>query len=580
MFLFGCASLASQSTDPAMTFDTLVAEYETFSRAQDPISAAAEGDADALSKLPDISRAAELRRAEAARDFRERLDALDPAALAESRRVDHGFLVHVLDREIEATVHDGGRLAFDAEGGPNGWLSYLGSTTRIASRADADAYLARLAAFPHLFADTTDNARRGIKTGFTQPRSVVESAIAVMRKENAVPLDEDAALKPLTVLPASMPAAEQEALRAQARAIVVERIAPARAAFLSFVETEYLPAARPGLGIGSVPGGRDFYAFQARGYTTTSLTPDEIHAIGAAEVARIRARMQAVMAEAGWTGAFADFLAFLRSEPQFYASSRAALLEKASEIAKRADQQLPSLFRASLPRLPYGVAPVPQEIEERYTTGRYSPGSLARGVAGRYLVNTGRLDQRPLYELPALTLHEAVPGHHLQIAIQEELGALPFFRRNANVTAFTEGWGLYAEFLGEEMGIYRTPYERFGRLSYEMWRACRLVADTGIHWMGWSLEEARACFRDNSALSPHNIETELQRYVGWPGQALAYKVGELRFKALRAKAEAALGSRFDVRAFHDAVLMGGPLPLDLLEQRVDVWIAVGGPPAG
>jgi uncharacterized protein (DUF885 family) len=226
----------------------------------------------------------------------------------------------------------------------------------------------------------------------------------------------------------------------------------------------------------------------------------------------------------------------------------------------------------TLPRLPYGVRPVPEEIADGYTTGRYWSGSLALGQAAAYMVNTSRLDQRPLYELPALTLHEAVPGHHLQIALSQELETLPYFRRNISPTAFVEGWGLYAEFLGEEMGMYRDAYERFGRYSYEMWRACRLVADTGVHWLGWDLERARRCFTENSALAPHNIQTELERYVSWPGQALAYKVGELRLRALREKAERRLGERFNVREFHDVILLGGPLPLDVLEGRVNAWL--------
>jgi uncharacterized protein (DUF885 family) len=281
--------------------------------------------------------------------------------------------------------------------------------------------------------------------------------------------------------------------------------------------------------------------------------------------------MDAEIAASGFTGSFAEFLNWLRTDPRFYAQQREELLMHAAEISKRADDAIPALFRNSLPRLPYGVRPVPQEIEDQYTTGRYFPGSLQLGVAGGYIVNVGKLDQRPLYELPALTLHEAVPGHHLQIAISQELGEQPWFRRNADVTAFVEGWGLYAEFLGEEMGIYRDPFERFGRLSYEMWRACRLVVDTGIHWKGWTIEEARACFRDNSALAPHNIETELQRYIGWPGQALAYKIGELKLKELREESRQALGERFDVREFHDIVLLGGPLPLALLEERIREW---------
>ncbi|MBW8303618.1 MAG: DUF885 family protein, partial [Brevundimonas sp.] len=362
------------------------------------------------------------------------------------------------------------------------------------------------------------------------------------------------------------------ALRARAAAAVADGVMPARREWVRFLRDDYLPRAPESLGLVHRPGGRALYAFLVQGYTTTDLSPDQIHQLGRDEVARIRARMDTEMQAAGWTGDFAGFLAFLRSDPQFYAATREGLLEKASEMAKRADDGLPALF-GTLPRLPYGVRPVPREIEDSYTTGRYFGGSMENGVAGGYMVNTGRLDQRPLYELPALTLHEAVPGHHLQIALQQEAEEGPYFRKDANVTAFTEGWGLYAEFLGEEMGFYRTPYERFGRLSYEMWRACRLVADTGIHWMGWDIEQARACFRDNSALAPHNIETELQRYIGWPGQATAYKIGEIRLREIRARAERELGDRFDLRRFHDALLVDGPLPLALLDERMDRWIA-------
>lgn len=284
------------------------------------------------------------------------------------------------------------------------------------------------------------------------------------------------------------------------------------------------------------------------------------------------------MKEAGWEGDLAGFIAMLRKEPGFYAESRQDLLEKASEIAKRIDDQLPAWF-ATLPRLPYGVRPVPREIEAAYTTGRYFQGSPELGVAGGYMVNTYALDQRPLYELPALTAHEAVPGHHLQIALSQELEGVPAFRREAGYSAFVEGWGLYSEKVAGEMGIYRTPYERFGQLSYEMWRACRLVADTGLHWKGWSVDQAKACFLENTALSPLNIDVEVARYVSWPGQALAYKVGELTYVRLRDKAKAALGERFDIRRFHDAVLLAGPLPMNVLEARVDAWIAAQKPAA-
>ena len=550
----------------------LLTDYEAFLKAMDPISAAQEGDLEAKARLPEVSRAAELARQAPLEAFLARAQAIPTEGLSADDRLNRDFLIRVLDRSIEAIRYDSDRLAFDSEGGPGQTASYIASVTRVTTAAEAEAWLSRLAAFPAYYDDKLESARRGLATGFTQPTSVVESVLVSLRNEVAFTPADDPLLRPFDSLPSILPAEVQADYRARAAAIVAERIVPRRRQWLQFIETEYLPAARPEVGIGSRPGGRDFYAFEARRYTTTDLTPDQIHQIGLDEVARIRARMETEMRASGWTGDFAGFLSHLRTEPRFYATSREDLLEKASEMAKRADGGMPALFR-TLPRLTYDVRPVPEAIEATYTTGRYNSGSLADGVPGGYIVNTGRLDQRPLYELPALTLHEAVPGHHLQIALQQEAAQGPYFRRTVDVTAFTEGWGLYAEFLGEEMGFYRTPEERFGRLSYEMWRACRLVADTGMHWMGWTVDEARRCFAENSALAQHNIETELQRYVGWPGQALAYKIGEIRLRAIRARAEQALGDRFDVRDFHDALLVDGPLPLDLLDQRMDAWIA-------
>lgn len=559
--------------NPALA--AVLADYEAFERSQNPISAGLEGDVDALSDLPDISRQAELARADTLRGFAARLETIDPAGLNEEDRLNHAFLSSVVDMAIERVQFDGGRLAFDSEGGPGQWVGYLAGFTRITTRQEGEAWLARMAGLGAFYDEAMTDARRGLETGMVQPRSVVQSALALAETDAAFTAETDPLMRPIADASAAVPAEVRQDWDARARRIIAEAIAPRRQAWADFLRAEYLPAAPETLGLVHRPGGREYYAFLARSYTTTHMTPDEIHALGQSEVARIRARMDEEMRAAGWEGDFAGFLAFLRTDPQFYAASREDLLKEASEMAKRADGGLPALFR-TLPRLPYDVRPVPREIEESYTTGRYFGGSMENGVPGGYMVNTGRLDQRPLYELPALTLHEAVPGHHIQIALQQEAEAGPYFRRGADVTAFTEGWGLYAEFLGEEMGFYRTPYERFGRLSYEMWRACRLVADTGIHWLGWDIEQARACFTENSALSPHNIETELQRYIGWPGQALAYKIGEIRLREIRARAEAALGEDFDVRAFHDALLVDGPLPLDLLDQRMDAWIAEQG----
>lgn len=565
------AAVARNAENPALA--AVLADYETYLRAVDPINAGMEGDRAALSRLPDSSRAFEVAQEPVLRGFADRLAAIDPAGLSEDDRLNHNFLTYVLQRSIARIPLDTGRIdAFNSEGGPGQNLAYVASVTRIASVADAEAWIARLEAMPASYAAPLANARRGLETGLVQPRSIVENALTLIEPEAAQTPDADPLLKPFATLPASIPAAQQAALRARAARAVADGIMPQRREWARFLREDYLPRAPETLGLVHRPGGREMYAYLVRGYTTTDLTPDEVHAIGLEEVARIRARMDVEMRAAGWTGDFAGFLNFLRTDPQFYTTTREDLMEKASEMAKRADDGLPALF-GTLPRLPYGVRPVPREIEANYTTGRYNPGSVENGVAGGYMVNTSSLNQRGLYELPALTLHEAVPGHHIQIALQQEAEDGPYFRKSVDVTAFTEGWGLYSEFLGEEMGFYRTPYERFGRLSYEMWRACRLVSDTGIHWLGWDIEQARACFRDNSALAPLNIETELQRYIGWPGQATAYKIGEIRLRAIRTRAEAELGDRFDIRRFHDALLVDGPLPMALLDARMDRWIA-------
>ncbi|MBC6982547.1 DUF885 family protein [Caulobacter sp. 17J80-11] len=566
------AAAQQQQSAATAQWRQIVADWEAAERAEDPISSGSEGDAAALSKLPDITPAGDARRTAVIKAFQARLKAVPVAQLSAEDAFNHAFLSRIVNERLEGDRFDGSRLAFDSEGGPGTMFGYLARSTPISSKAEAEAWLARMDGAAKYYADSQANARRGIKTGFTQPKSTVESALTIAQAEAAFSLDQDPMLIPLAKLPDSISAADQAALRDRARKIIVDKIQPARREWVRFLKDEYMPKARPGLGVSTLPDGKAYYAWLARGYTTTDLTPDQIHEIGKSEVARIRAEMDKEIAASGFKGTFPEFLHWLRTDPRFYAQSREDLMEKASEIAKRSDDQLPRLFK-TLPRLTYGVRPVPREIEENYTTGRYSPGSPQLGIAGGYLVNTSKLDQRPLYELPALTLHEAVPGHHLQIALAQEAGDQPWFRRNANVTAYTEGWGLYSEFLGYEMGMYRDPYERFGKLSYEMWRACRLVADTGIHAKGWTIEQARACFRDNSALAPHNIETELQRYISWPGQALGYKIGELKLKELRKKAEAELGPDFNVREFHDAVLLEGAMPLSLLEQHIDEWIA-------
>ncbi|HRO02827.1 MAG TPA: DUF885 domain-containing protein, partial [Terricaulis sp.] len=460
------------------------------------------------------------------------------------------------------------RLGGFGRGGFDG----LGRNTPLRNVADAEAWLSRMAAIPGAINQIVENQRRGVATGWVQPRQIVERDLSVARAQAGQAAEQSPLLLPFDTLPANVSADERAALRARGLAIVRDQIKPAQAAQVRFLETELLPAARDTLGVRSLPNGEAYYSYLVRSFTTTNMTPDEVHALGLTEVARIRAEMDAVIAETGFTGTFAQFLTFLRTDPQFYARTPQELMEKAAEISRRADAQLPRIF-GLLPRLTYGIIETPADIAPTSPTAGYNSGSLTLGQAGTYLLNTYQLDQRPLYELPALTLHEATPGHHLQIALMQEQPEVPYFRRTGGFTAYIEGWGLYAETLGHDMNMYTTPYERFGRLSYEMWRACRLVVDTGIHWLGWSYEKARECFEQNSALSPHNITAEVNRYIGNPGQALAYKIGELTFRRMRAEAEQALGDRFDIRAFHDHLLGAGALPMSLVEARMRAWIA-------
>lgn len=503
------------------------------------------------------------------------LEDLNQAKLTADQRLTAQILKFTLDERIEGLSFDESRMPFSTDGGFDVTLLYRANGMRLKNEAEAGKWLDLIAETPAWYAANLVNARRGISTGFVQAVPTAQSVLDRARRTAATPVAEEPLLAPLRDLPASVPVDRKAALIAQGERILAEKVAPARADFVTFMELEYLPQAAKSLAASDLPDGQRYYAFLARRHTTTSMTPDQIHDIGLSEVARIRGRMQTVMQQAGFKGTLPEFIAYLRKDPRFYATSRQQLLEKASEIAKRADDQLPAHF-GTLPRLTYGVRPVPASIEQGYTTGRYFGGDPKVGRAGGLMINTSALDQRALYELPALVLHEGAPGHHVQTSLAQEQTGAPEFRKGLYFNAFGEGWGLYSEWLGEEMGIYRDPYELFGRLSYEMWRACRLVADTGLHWKHWSLEQARACFTDNTALSPVNIEVELARYVSWPGQALAYKVGELKILELRHRAEAALGDKFDERRFHDAVLLQGSLPMAVLEQRIDAWVVEQG----
>lgn len=523
-------------------------------------------------RLSDLSLAEADRQAAEARRFLDRLQAIPDAGLSPADRINKGVLARLLTEQIEANGFGQRQMLFTTYYGWHQAFAGLADNMPFRTKADYESYLTRLAAYPRLNAEAIAITRQALADGYVQPCA----AMAGYEKTIIGTVAEDPAKSrfyaPLTrARPADVSEADWAALQARARSLIADTVNPEYRRFHDFYTSEYAPRCRDTVGASAMPDGARWYAWRARVMTTTDKTPDEIHAIGLAEVARIRAEMIEVARKAGFPSREA-FIAELRSNPKYYARTPDELLAAAAYQAKRIDGLLPRWF-GRLPRLPYGVKPIPAEIAEGTTTAYYSSGAPAAGLSGTYYVNTSKLPQRPLWELPALTAHEAVPGHHFQIALQQELELPEFRKHQASFTAFVEGWALYTERLGIEMGLYETPEAHMGRLSYEMWRACRLVVDTGLHAKGWSKAQAVAFMRDNTALTEANIEAEVNRYISWPAQALGYKMGEIKIRELRARAEAALGPRFDIRRFHDAVLGQGAVPLDILEAQIDGWIA-------
>jgi uncharacterized protein (DUF885 family) len=437
--------------------------------------------------------------------------------------------------------------------------------------ADYENYLSRLEKFPRYMSQQISNMRSGIDRNFVLPRVVLSGYEATIAAHIVEEPSRSVFFQPFEEFPGRFSTLIRDQLKQRALQVVATSVIPAYETFFEFMVGEYIPQAREDIAASRLPDGNAYYAQQIRRYTTLDLSADEIHQLGLDEVARIRGEMLAVIEQIGFKGSFAGFVEDLRTNPRFYAQTEAELLRRAAYIAKKMDARLPELFR-TLPRLPYGVEPVPASIAPKYTTGRYVSAPYGSTRAGTYWVNVFALDKRPLYNLEALTLHEAVPGHHIQIALSNEIEDLPDFRRFSYLSAFGEGWGLYAEWLGLEAGFYADPYSNFGRLNYEMWRACRLVVDTGMHVMGWSREKAMNYLASNTALSLHNVTTEIDRYISWPAQALAYKIGELEIKSLRKEAERRLGDRFDVRDYHNAVLLQGSVPLPVLQTQIETWI--------
>ncbi|WP_105265639.1 DUF885 domain-containing protein [Pseudoalteromonas sp. T1lg76] len=499
------------------------------------------------------------------------LDAIDSEALSGENKINLQIIRAQVQNQLDEYRFNTHYMPLTSEYGFHSSLSFMVARGDYSSKAGFETYLKRLSQVPRFFEQNIYWMNKGLETGLTQPKAVLAGYEESISAFLVTDVTESEFYAPFKQNTAGISDDEFVQLQNQAKEVIGKQVLPAYQGYYDFFVNTYRPGARDTIGISNVPNGEAFYANRAKHYTTTEMTPKEIHELGLQEVKRIRGEMQAIIDELGFEGSFADFVEFLRTDPKFYATTPEELLKEASYIAKKMDAQLPKLFK-ELPRKPYGVAPVPANIAPKYTTGRYS-GSSRDDEAGFYWVNTYALDKRPLYVLEALTLHEAVPGHHLQISLNAELDYLPSYRRNAYLSAFGEGWGLYSEYLGIEAGFYQDPYSDFGRLTYEMWRAARLVVDTGMHMFGWSRQQALDFMSENTALSLHNVKTETDRYISWPAQALSYKIGELTIKRLRAKAEKALGHDFDVREFHYQVLRHGSIPLNVLEQQIDQYIA-------
>jgi uncharacterized protein (DUF885 family) len=499
------------------------------------------------------------------------LRAIDRRRLSPRDQLSYDIFARGVDESIEGARFPSELLAVTQLQGPQYLSSVIGAMPTATVR-DYEHIVARLAGIPHVIEQTIVLLDSGLARGVTPPRLTLRDVPAQIEQLAPDSALSSALLAPFAAFPDAIPAAERTRLTAAATRAYVDRIRPAYRRFGDYLARTYIPKARESIALSAMPDGRAWYAYDVKLQTTTSRTPAEIHRLGLAEVARIRAQMDSVIRATGFKGDFAGFVAMLRSDPRFFFTDSAALVRGYRDIAKRIDPELSRVF-GKLPRLTYGVTTVPSYAAPSQTTAYYLSGSPDAHRPGQFFVNTYKLDSRPTWEMEALTAHEAVPGHHLQIALSQELGELPEFRRYAGYTAFTEGWGLYAESLGSELGLYRDPYSRFGQLSYEMWRAIRLVLDTGIHDMGWSRDQAIEYFRANSAKTDQDIRVEVDRYIVRPGQALAYKSGELEIKELRAQAQRALGDRFDLRAFHDELLSQGAIPLDILHARMTRWIA-------
>jgi len=563
---------SQQASSDSVRLHQLVAQQWDYTMREYPEFATSVGYPGQNARWTDYSLEAIARRKRELNDPLNALRTIDRAKLRPTDQLNYDLFRRNLTVALEESRFPGELMVITQLDGVQQDVPSTIAKMAAGSVADYEDILARLRAVPVLVNQTIVLLQRGLAAGITPPRITLRD---VPSQAQDLLVDDPLTSPLLTAfmhVPAGVPAAERERLRAAAVAAYRDSVAPAFRKLRAFLRDTYLPGARTTTGMRDLPNGLAWYQVRARASTTTDLTPDQIHAMGLAEVKRIRGAMDSVIAASGFKGTFAEFVQFLRTDPRFYWITPDDLIHASRELMKRIDPELTRLF-GTLPRLPYGVSPIPSYSERSQTTAYYQPGSPLSHRAGIYFVNTYNLPARPKWEMEALSLHEAVPGHHLQIALAQELEGVPEFRRFGGYTAFVEGWGLYSESLGEELGLYTDPYSKFGQLTYEMWRAIRLVIDTGIHTMGWTRQQAIDYFKANAAKTEHDIMVEVDRYIVWPGQALAYKIGELKIKELRAYAATTLGSRFDVRAFHDQVLGAGAVPLDVLDARIHAWVA-------
>ncbi len=566
----GAAHAESPSAQLRRFFD----EEWDWDMRESPEEATLYGDRRFDDRLSDLAPSAFVARRAHLKARLDRARRFGASGLSEAERLSLEVFIVNTEAELKLAEFPTERLAISQQGGPHRDLPTLAQVPEFRDAHQLRAYLERLAAIPRYIDQVIALLEAGRKSGWVAARAPLRDLPASIRAVRAKTPRQSVFYEPFLRFPQVAPAAELAGLSAAAEQLIATSIDAAFEKLAVYVETTYLPATRKDVGAWALPGGEAYYRAAVSTHTTTAKTPEEIHALGLAEVQRIDAEMEQLMRRAGHKGTRAEFDRMLRTDPRFYYRDGARLLAAYKDIARRIDAALPRLF-GRLPRLPYGVIETPALEAPTSTTAYYRPGSVEDGRAAHFVANTYQPETRPIWEMEALTLHEAVPGHHLQIATAQELTDLPRFRREGMFTAFVEGWGLYAESLGSELGLFQDPYSKYGQLTYEMWRAVRLVVDTGIHAKRWTREQAIDYFVGHTAKSQHDIEVEIDRYIVWPGQALAYKIGELEIKRLRAYAQRELGARFDIKAFHEAVLGGGALPLYQLDRRVRAFVEAG-----